>query len=285
MADKKSHTSQWLDPKDYGLPYVEVKPLADAVGLPSISEETESKEAEGEDLSAAALRAKMAQTVKPKVSHELLEEEDDFPQKEPIQEKIKETPKDAPVKEPKKKSNWAIYAVFIGILLISAVVWQLMKEDTADPRPIENNLAENSSEAEPSPGKNDANTSLNEEEEGVVNQDSSIQESSPVVESAPIEESGTTIEQSAVDSLIRVDSKATRPQYFIVVGSLPNERLAIEESSQYYDRVNELFLILPYEDVPNYRLAIGRFNSFTQANNQLEQIKDQYTEALWILKY
>lgn len=284
MADKKSNISHWSDPRDYGLPFVEVKPLAEAGNSPSFSEETDSTKAAEEDLSTAALRAKMAQTVKPQVSHELLEEED-IPPREPVQEKVKESEKPMPVKEPKKNSNWVIYAVLIGIFLISAVVWQLMKEDVQDAQPIENSLAKNPQEEQPSSLQNEESTSLNDQEESAVNQDSSTIASSPQIENSPIEESGTTIEQSAVDSLIRIENKTARPQYFIVVGSLPNERLAVQESNQYYDRVDELFLILPYEDVPNYRLAIGKFNSFTQANNHMEQVKDQYTEALWILKY
>ncbi|NVK48244.1 MAG: SPOR domain-containing protein, partial [Cyclobacteriaceae bacterium] len=76
-----------------------------------------------------------------------------------------------------------------------------------------------------------------------------------------------------------------RSRYFIVVGSLPSERLAVEKSAEYWDRASELYLITPYEDSPNYRLAIGRYYSFSQANQALSEIKDDYSEALWILKY
>ncbi|WP_297334877.1 hypothetical protein [Algoriphagus sp.] len=280
MVDKKSNIPQWSDPKDYGLPYVEVRRLAELSKETTPQKETHrSQSEEKEDLSAAALRAKTAQVIKPKPVQESFEDEGISEEKQLAE---KQTPR---IQPGKKKSNWVIYVVMIGLLLVSTVVWQLMKEENVDSQAIENNLVENAQVDEPSSKEKEVNSSLNQKEEGAVNQDSSMQVSPPLIESEAIEESGTTIEQPKVDSLIRVERKATRPQYFIVVGSLPNERLALQESNQYYDRVDELFLILPYEDVPNYRLAIGRFNSFTQANNQLEQIKDQYTEALWILKY
>ncbi|MGM0946112.1 MAG: hypothetical protein ACQEW9_13085 [Bacteroidota bacterium] len=281
MADKKTNTPQWSDPKDYGLPFVEVKSLSDVSQAPDESPTGSSPKEVKEDLSAAALRAKTAHAVKPVITHEPLAEEDE------IFEEKGQVEKASPVEKiEKKKSNWAVYVVFVGLLLISTVVWQLMKEEESSPNVlITGDNLESLSLSEMETGNEDVKNSLAEEEEMAESEPVEVKEEIPIAESSTNEESGTTIEQVSTGSLIRVESKATRPQYFIVVGSLPNERLAIQESSQYYDRVEELFLISPYDDVPNYRLAIGKFTSFTQANNELEQVKDQYTEALWILKY
>jgi hypothetical protein len=124
-----------------------------------------------------------------------------------------------------------------------------------------------------------------EETQIIENQDSISKSNSSLEEPAETPQTGTTIDRTVTETLIRVESKSDRPQYFIVVGSLPNERMALSESEQYMDRASSIYLILPYEDVKNYRLAIGSFTSFRKASEELETVKDQYTEALWILKY
>ena len=99
------------------------------------------------------------------------------------------------------------------------------------------------------------------------------------------EESGTTIANSVPGTIVRIESKAERPQYFIVVGSLPNENLALDEAKNYQGKAAEIFLIAPYEESRNYRLAVGKYNSFKSAAEDLERIKSNYSESLWILKY
>ncbi len=82
-----------------------------------------------------------------------------------------------------------------------------------------------------------------------------------------------------------MQSKAVSPTYFIIVGSLPNERFALTEAPKYQNRVPAVYLITPYDGIKNCRLAIGSFKSLTKANEELKRIKADYTEALWILKY
>ncbi|MGY6521090.1 MAG: SPOR domain-containing protein [Mongoliitalea sp.] len=82
-----------------------------------------------------------------------------------------------------------------------------------------------------------------------------------------------------------VASKGARPTYYIVVGSVPNESLAKEESEKYLANGVDLWMILPNEESRNYRLAAGRYASFTEASNALEQAKAQFSESVWILKY
>jgi hypothetical protein len=106
---------------------------------------------------------------------------------------------------------------------------------------------------------------------------SNLQESTSQVGSIPSNSESIKIE--------RITSRADKPRYFIVVGSLPSERLAIKQSAVYVDRSPVLYLISPYGDNYNYRLSIGFFDSLIDATNELEQVKSKYTEALWILKY
>ncbi|NVJ86077.1 MAG: SPOR domain-containing protein [Algoriphagus sp.] len=293
---EKKQSKSWTDPKDFGLPYVEIKTLKEQEEVQR-QEPVENPEVSSDSpLEASELRKKIKAQIpaKPVESNAIVEEEtvpeaiaesnssQDQRSKEPVSKPAE------PVIEKKNPSSWIVYVVIIAILLVSAVVWQLMKDE---PKPqatpiasVETEEKESTpiiEEVEEEPEINTENSSA----ETAENQDSVAnipQVQNPTV---PTTETGTTIDRNEANSLIRIDSKEERARYFIVVGSLPSERLAIRKSADYRDRVSELYLILPYEDSPNYRLAIGRFNSFSQANQALSEIKDDYSEALWILKY
>lgn len=45
------------------------------------------------------------------------------------------------------------------------------------------------------------------------------------------------------------------------------------------------FLVYPYGDIAYYRLAIGQFESFALAAEQIEKEKGNFKENLWVLKY
>ena len=96
---------------------------------------------------------------------------------------------------------------------------------------------------------------------------------------------GTTIAQSISGNLIRVESQAERPQYFIIVGSVPSEADALKLIPDFQAKVPEVYLISPYSESKNYRVAIRKFTSFRAAAEELDKIKSQYSEELWILKY
>ena len=42
MAEKDSNPKQWPDPKDFGLPYVEVKPLSTVKSIPKAADQAPS---------------------------------------------------------------------------------------------------------------------------------------------------------------------------------------------------------------------------------------------------
>ena len=129
------------------------------------------------------------------------------------------------------------------------------------------------------------NDSKEEEIQAAENQTPEIELPSSELSAIQKPETGTTIDRTVLGTLIRVESKGERSTYYIIVGSLPSEELALAEVPQYQKRVPSVYLISPYDDTRNYRLAIGSFGSFTKANEELARIKADYTEALWILKY
>jgi hypothetical protein len=265
MATKTSENSQWTDPKDYGLPFVEITPL---------NPEPISKEKKKEPFKEEV-----------HVQPELVAVESEKKLK-PKTEKSPPTPVlTKEVSEKKSTNSWVWIVAILAIAIVGVIIFQLQKGSTSD-------VSENALETESSAVENNQsqvaeeliNTPTQEiqtpENQQIITDSTSIQ-----IQPSQTPQTGTTIESKQSGTLVRIESKKERPQYFIVVGSLPNEALAVKDATQYYDRAQTLYLILPYDDVTNYRLAIGAFGSFSSAAAELERAKGLYTEALWILKY
>ncbi|TFV97841.1 SPOR domain-containing protein [Algoriphagus kandeliae] len=292
MEKKVSKT--WNDPKDFGLPFVEVKTLKEQQKLPQKAVKVDADSAQEKPMEAAELRKKIRSQipVKPVEPSEISpKEEVTVKPEQSVQsyENKKEVVQKAEDRViPKKKTpSWVIYVLFIGLLLVSAVVWQLMKEKDSAPVTTEQINMEQEPIAQVEQEVVQEPENIQEEIPQQVSENQQTEEETPRAQNPnpPAAETGTTIERSVERSLIRIESREDRSRYFIVVGSLPSERLAVAKSEEYWDRASELYLITPYEDSPNYRLAIGRYYSFSQANQALSEIKDDYSEALWILKY
>ncbi|WP_111669502.1 hypothetical protein [Algoriphagus litoralis] len=277
MAAKDSEKRQWTDPKDYGLPFVEIAPLrAKSIAKPKVTEQAPDP-AEKEPISTAA-------------SSEVVEAKPDVKQDAPSTqtEKKSELTKSPSLTKKEKKASpaWVWMVVVLAVALVSFIIWQLQTQNGTKLEPSQAGLAEKTPAEEPvSSAKELEESTPSDQNQPAVNQDSIpvVANSNPNI-SKPAE-TGTTIANTASGNLIRIESKAERPQYFIIVGSLPNEALAIQEANQYFNRSAELFLISPEEGSRNYRIALSKFGSFRLAAEELERIKSQYTEELWILKY
>ncbi|WP_425638390.1 hypothetical protein ACPUEN_03180 [Algoriphagus yeomjeoni] len=261
MTDKTADNKHWTDPKDYGLPFVEIVPLAQA--------ETPKKEEEkAAPIDVSEVKKRTIQSIKPPVTE------------------AEKVAKPAPKVEAKKSnSSWIWIAAVMTLTVVMVIIWQMNKSSI----PVQGSegLVSESTEGSETE-ENDAvalNSSPSEETQTIDNQENisdSITSVSPVAESA---QTGTTIASEVAGTLVRVEEKAERAQFYIIVGSLPNEALALEEAEQYKNRAETIYLITPYEDVTNYRLAIGTSRGWTAINEELARVKDQYTEDLWILKY
>ncbi len=276
MASKTSDNSQWTDPKDYGLPFVEITPLHPE---PILKEKKEEPVKEEVVQKRELLEPIVVQETEPVVA-EVAPELEAKPEKyAPIPREVKELP------EKKSSILWVWIAAFLAFIIVGVIIYQIQKGSPAD-------TAENGSETESTIVENNQNQAVEElkntpaqEIQSPENQQSIADSTSIQIQPAQTPQTGTTIESKQSGTLVRIESKKERPQYFIVVGSLPSEALAVKEAALYYDRAPTLFLIYPYDDVTNYRLAIGAFGSFNSATAELERAKGLYTEALWILKY
>ncbi|WP_339759152.1 hypothetical protein [Algoriphagus aquimarinus] len=261
MTGKTTDNKHWTDSKDYGLPYVEVVPLAQA----EIPKKEEEKIA---PIDVAEVKKKTIQAIKPS----LVESE-------------KVSRSEYKIEEKKSSNSWVWIAAILALAVVIVIIWQMNKSvvtsqdsSTVISESIEGVAAKENDEVA-------VNSTLSEETQVIDNQDNisdSISSVTPVAESA---QTGTTIASRVSGTLVRVTEKADRPQFFIIVGSLPNEAMALEEAEQYKNRAETIYLITPYEDVTNYRLAIGTSRGWTAINEELARIKDQYKEDLWILKY
>lgn len=276
MASKTSDNSQWTDPKDYGLPFVEITPLHPEPILKEKKEEPVKEEIVQKRELLEPIVIQKAEPVATEVAPELKSEPDKYA---PIPREAKDLP------EKKSSILWVWIAAFLAFIIVGVIIYQIQKGSPSD-------TVENDSEAEAAIVENNQNQVAEElkntptqeiqnpENQQIITDSTSIQ-----IQPSQTPQTGTTIESKQSGTLVRIESKKERPQYFIVVGSLPSEALAVKEAALYYDRAPTLFLILPYDDVTNYRLAIGAFGSFSSATAELERAKGLYTEALWILKY
>jgi hypothetical protein len=273
MLAKDSDKKQWSDPKDYGLPYIEITPLKPKAveETPVIQEMSETPAVEQEMTPVAA-----APQIEPSsLKHESTQQNN--------QESLKKVAAPTQAEEPKKSSSWVWAVLLIGLGIVAVIIWQITTNqqgsESGQAFEIVNSPTNETSVSASSP------STIADQNQPVENQGTidSVSNSNPNI-SKPAE-TGTTIAARASGNLIRIDSKGERPQYFIIVGSLPNEKLALEEANGYFGRSSELYLIAPYDGGRNYRLALYKFGSFNAAAEKLGEIKSQYTEELWILKY
>jgi hypothetical protein len=276
MAAKDSDKQIWTDPKDYGLPWVDIKPLKPL----EISKSSEN-------LEKTIVQIQPEPSAKETASVQV-ETPATTEQKKSVQSKqkpLKQKPKGSEAVS-KSSGSWIWVVLILALIICSVIAWQLFYKDS-EPiiSQIEAPRLEETPKLSTTQDQLSDEVTSSEETQGGDNQE--INENSSVENpniSKPAD-SGTTIAQKVFGNLIRIESQEERPQYFIVVGSLPSEADALKLASDFQAKSAEVFLILPYSESKNYRLAIGKYRSFRMAAEELEKIKSQYIEELWILKY
>ena len=269
MSAKDTDTREWSDPKDYGLPFVEITPIKHQPNL--AKEKSEAKEE-----APVAVKKKAEKPIKESVS-----EAKEQPKVEVSKAKEKPT---SQIEEKPKSNVWVWVVVLLAIAVFGVIFWQLQKTGNED-------VQEEISTQQPEEKSGEqtlvtaSESTLSDQTSSAVNQDSitAINNSNPNL-SKPAE-TGTTIANTVKGNLIRIDSKAEKVRYFIVVASLPNEQLALEIAENFAGKSPERYLINPYETSPNYRVAIGKFDTWKAAADEVARIKSQYSEDLWILNY
>jgi hypothetical protein len=85
--------------------------------------------------------------------------------------------------------------------------------------------------------------------------------------------------------LILIRDREVKPYYYIVVSSMISESIARSEAEKLIGMDKNTWIIFPYEDVKNYRIAVGKFDNINTATEAWETAKGEFGDATWILKY
>ncbi|UJP64283.1 SPOR domain-containing protein [Mongoliitalea daihaiensis] len=245
-----------INDKDYGFPFVEPVKL-------------DSREAPVKTFKEIASEPQMS---KPEVA-----------QATPVVQAT--TISDRPVEKSKKSKAITVFLLVSILLILSAMAYFLYYADEINPQKLV--VDQESAKEEESIAAQEDVEVLEEElavddpitEEVVISTEEVAE--APKVVAAPT----TRIENETRGSMVTVSGRGDRATYYIIVASVPNEALAMEESEKYLSKGVNLWKILPYDDNKNYRLAAGKFASFRDASNALEPAKAQFSESVWILKY
>ncbi len=276
MASKTSDNAQWTDPKDYGLPFVEITPL---------NPKPISKDKKEEPIIEKAIQKPEALIVEVKPPPEPVSIEANHEVYTDHEKVFIEPIESKEVLDNKSQYSWIWIVAVLAISIIGIIIFQIQKGTIywASENAVKGEIA--TGENNQSQTAEDLKNTPSQEIQTPGNQKIIPDSTGNQIQPTQTPQTGTTIESTQSGTLVRIESKKARPQYFIVVGSLPSEAFAVKDAAQYYNRAQTLYLILPYDDVNNYRLAIGAFGSFSSATAELERVKGLYTEALWILKY
>ncbi|GMQ28484.1 SPOR domain-containing protein [Algoriphagus confluentis] len=274
MNTKGSDKKQWTDPKDFGLPWVEIKPLQANPKKNRKPVESFSAEAIQNPVQAEIEKPISSVSTEKKESKKVAESFSKASPSTPVQDKKKGTPTWA----------WLVFVLFAAIFAV--LVWQILLQTRQTDSPVTTNSSSVQEVKDtPSTEQMQPEITSNESIQPADNEVAKVEEVQVSENNPPAAQSGTTIAQNISGNLIRIESQAERPQYFIIVGSVPSEADALKLIPDFQGKSSEVYLISPYTESKNYRVAIGKFTSFRAAAEKLDEIKSQYSEELWILKY
>ncbi len=262
MAEKESSPKQWSDPKDFGLPFVEITPLSSA------KSKTKVKETQAEEVVQVADTSKVETAPKQ-------EKKKDSKQTRPI------SPPQAPSAKKSSSKTWVWVVVFAFIGALSVIVWQLQSESI-----LSSDLGDQGTKelAQDLPVANKELVTAAAAPDTLAKEDS-LTTSTAATNLTTTANSGTNLAPTNPVSLTPITAKGEKKRFFLVIASLPTETLIKDFAAKMTVRPAAMYLITPYTDSPNYRLAVGKFDSWNAASEELNRVKAQYAADLWILNY
>ena len=284
MAEKESHPKQWSDPKDFGLPFVEISPLAKV--------KSKTKEV----ITAVPVTAPETPISVPVAASEPAKSapitDSEPPKSAPLTtpsaapEKKKETKPSRPVVAPtplpknknKKSKTWVWVVFSILIAAISVIVFQIQmnKNSVVGNENIVINQPTNLI-----PPKQSVDSSALTSADSLPVQDSTA--ISNLALSSNSNNSGTSI--AITPKIIRIDKRESYRRFFLIIGSFGSEEETVRYIQRPENKFSEYYLVLPFEENPNYRLAIGAYRNWDEASAKLTEMKAQNAKGYWILNY
>ena len=85
--------------------------------------------------------------------------------------------------------------------------------------------------------------------------------------------------------IIRIDKRESYRRFFLVIGSFGSEEETVRYIQRPENKFSEYYLVLPFEENSNYRLAIGAYRNWDEASAKLTEMKAQNAKGYWILNY
>ena len=257
MTEKEFTPDQESKDKDYGFPFVEVQPIQGK------SQEKVEPVPVSETASETPSEAVFVQE-----KEKVLEPEVVLPEAETIsipEQRIESAGIQHKAKEKKSSMPMVISLLFLIVLILAAMAYFLYLE-TGEPEEI---VTEQVEEVQQEEVQEYGNVWESDEVEDQIEE-----------ELAPAEE---VIPSGGLLTII--NSRAGSPRYFVVISSLPSEESARKIAQPYLDRGVDLWMVFPFGENKNYRLAVGQFDDIEAASRAVENAKPTYGESIWILKY
>lgn len=257
MAEKDSNSKQWPDPKDFGLPYVEVKPLSSVKSYSKATDQAPSIES-------------------PKTSS--------FTDKDKKRERKTNRPahtSTTPSKREKKKVKTWVWVVFIAIIAaITIIISQLnstqksvSEEEILVAGPLDTAALSNQIEDSFKLSKSNLDSLANQDSTGI-----------PYLDLTSIStNSGTSIATNP--KVKRAEQIEGKTRYYLVIGSFASEQETARYIKNSGDKFSEYYLVYPFNKNQNYRLAIGSYSTWKEASAKLKEMKAQDSTDYWILNY
>lgn len=281
MTDsKKSNNIDSQDDTEFGFPFSELVPLA-------VNSEPLYRESPIEKIEQVDVEDKFEEQnetmdnkedVKLDVTAEVVPIAEDvsntvLAEAEPKEIKRKSQASQTTTKKKKSKGPLILILILLMLLILSVMAYFLYYLPSINSKAqIANTELQENSETEQSeitPGNTD----------GLITTDGSEQEEEVVLSTQePVKA------QSAAE-LILIKSRASNPRYFVVVASVISERSARREADKILGKEKNTWIVFPYGNIRNYRIAVGQFDNIETATKAWENGKSEFGNTIWILKY
>ncbi len=266
MSEIEREKQEWTDPKDFGLAFVTLDPLNSSPvsdSSPSLFDLESNKQQDEAELNTE-LSLKNPEAPKPP----------------------NELQKIYPLGEKETSFSWVWITLILVGCAVGLIYWWLQREhNKVQVSVLKNELPTQSIPKDDSPQPADELIGT-EENQLIKSKDSTLMPApSSTLETTPGKDGTTIALKKPNENLIRIDSRDSNPRYFIVVASVPTEKLALEQIEEYSGKSPEFYLITPYETSKNFRIATSKFDTWKAASEEKTRIKAQFSEDLWILNY
>ncbi len=107
-------------------------------------------------------------------------------------------------------------------------------------------------------------------------------EETPIVEETPVPQN-VSLSTGTPGEITTISSSADR--YYIVVASFIDDDMAKDHASQLASQGASVKIVEPFNARKYYRVSVADYGSRQDAINAMEQLKPQYGEDIWGLKY